>query len=352
MTEPAFFTPSRNVTAADIAALTGATLVDPALAETQVHGIASADQGNPDALTFIEGKRNLELASRLRAAAVLCRPELVDAVPSGIAVLSTNAPQPAFAQMARLFFPAAVKPQAVTGMTGVSPNAFIAADAVIEEDVTIEPGAVVGARAEIGRGTIVAPHAVIGPDCRIGRDCYIGPGVSILCSLLGDRIIIHGGARLGQDGFGFVPGRHAPEKVPQIGRVIIQNDVEIGANTTIDRGTLGDTVVGEHTKIDNGVQIAHNVLVGRACLLAAHCGISGSVTIGDGVMMGGRVGVRDHVDIGAGAMFAGGTVVLTDVPAGMRWAGYPGRPHMEWLRAVGASRAAYSSSGKKRKRDG
>ena len=146
----------------------------------------------------------------------------------------------------------------------------------------------IGPLAAIGAGTIVAPNAVIGRFCQIGRDCYVGPGASIQYALIGNRVIIHAGAKIGQDGFGFVAGARGPERIPQIGRVVIQDDVEIGANTTIDRGAMADTIIGEGTKIDNLVQIAHNVRIGRGCIIAGHCGISGSVTMGDYVMLGGR----------------------------------------------------------------
>ena len=148
----------------------------------------------------------------------------------------------------------------------------------------------IGPRAEIGAATVIGPGAVIGPDVRIGRDCAIGANASITHALIGDRVIIHAGARIGQDGFGYLPGPGGHRKVPQLGRVIVQDDVEIGANTTIDRGASRDTVIGEGTKIDNLVQIAHNVTIGRHCLLAGQVGISGSVTVGDYVMMARRSG--------------------------------------------------------------
>ena len=216
-------------------------------------------------------------------------------------------------------------------------------------ETNIHPTAIVDKGAQLGAGSIVAPNAVIGPNCQIGRGSYVGPGASIQAALIGDRVIIHAGARIGTDGFGFVPGRGGLEKVPQIGRVVIQDNVEIGANTTIDRGALGDTVIGDGTKIDNLVQIAHNVKIGRCCAIAAHCGISGTVTIGDFVMLGGRVGVGDHLTIGDGAQLAGNSGVMNNVPAGVRWGGFPAQSGKRWLREVSTLRKLAAG---KRKEDG
>ena len=176
------------------------------------------------------------------------------------------------------------------------------ASARIEAGVTIDPLAVIGPGAEIGAGTLIAAGAVIGPGVAIGRDCAIGAGATVLCALIGDRVIIHPGARIGQDGFGYLPSPKGHQKIPQTRRVIIQDDVEIGANTTIDRGGTRDTVIGEGTKIDNLVQIGHNVSIGRHCVIVSQTGISGSVEVGDFVMLGGQVGIGDHLTIGSGAM--------------------------------------------------
>jgi UDP-3-O-[3-hydroxymyristoyl] glucosamine N-acyltransferase len=204
----------------------------------------------------------------------------------------------------------------------------------LESGVTIDPGAVIGPRAEIGAGSIVGATAVIGPDVRIGRDCSIGSNVSIANTLIGDRVIVHPGCSIGQDGFGFVMGGKGHQKVPQVGRVIIQDDVEIGAGTAIDRGAIRDTVIGEGTKIDNLVQVGHNVSIGRHCVLVGQTGISGSVTLEDFVVLGGRVGVNNHVTIGEGAQIAATSVVHGDVPPGARWGGIPAKPAKQWFREL------------------
>jgi UDP-3-O-[3-hydroxymyristoyl] glucosamine N-acyltransferase len=175
---------------------------------------------------------------------------------------------------------------------------------------------------------------VIGPCCRIGRDYSIGPGSTVSHALIGNRVILHPGVRIGQDGFGYAMGREGHFKVPQIGRVIIQDDVEIGANSTIDRGASRDTVIGEGTKIDNLVQIAHNVVIGRHCVIVAQVGISGSTTLEDFVVIGGQVGVVGHLRIGAGSQIAGSSNVATDVPPGSRWGGTPAKPVRDWFREL------------------
>ncbi len=336
MAEPVFFSPTRAISAGEAAEMVAGNLVDPSMASVRIEGLAAADQGDRTKLVFVDGKRNAWLMRDLTAAAVLCQPELASLAPAGMAVITTRTPALAFANIGQILFPAAVRPATITGVPDVSKSASIAPDALVEDGAIIEHGAVVGARAEIGRGAVIGPNAVIGPECRIGRDTYVGSGASILASLIGNRVIIHPGARIGQDGFRFIPGPDGLEKVPQLGRVVIQDDVEIGANTTIDRGSLGDTIVGEGTKIDNLVQIGHNVRIGRHCAIAAQAGISGSVVIGDFVMLGGRVGIADHVTIGDRAQLAAGSGVMHDIPAGQKWAGMPAKAASEFFRETHA----------------
>ncbi|MGE0499879.1 MAG: UDP-3-O-(3-hydroxymyristoyl)glucosamine N-acyltransferase [Rhizobiaceae bacterium] len=347
MTDPVFFAPSRVLTVSAIAEITGAQLENPAHGPVEIFGVASASESRPGSLVYVEGARR-DLVRSTQAAAVICDSEAATLIPDGVAVLVTNRPQIAFVRIVRELFGAAARPIDWTGLPGVAPNATIAADARIEDGATIEAGASIGPGAVIGRGTLVASNAVIGRNCRIGRDGYIGPGAAVQCALIGDRVSIQQSAAIGQAGFGFVVLDGGPVRIPHIGRVIIQNDVEIGANTTVDRGTLGDTVIGEGTKIDNLVQIAHNVLIGRSCMIAALCGLSGSVTLGDGVMLGGRVGIADHVTVGAGAMIAAASGLMHDVPPGERWAGAPARPVREFFREVAAIRNLIKSKPSKR----
>jgi UDP-3-O-[3-hydroxymyristoyl] glucosamine N-acyltransferase len=334
MTDPVFFEPTRRYTAAEVANRAGAELVDPAHSGIEISGIASASEGGEGMLVFVEGRSNAKLAESVNAAAIFCTADVAAKVKPGVAVLVARKPQAAFAAIGRLMFPAAASPKALTGETGISPGAHVDPTARLEPGVIVEPGAVIGPGAAIGSGTIVAPNAVIGKLCQIGRDCYVGPGAALQMTLAGNRVVIHAGAKVGQDGFGFTAGPAGPERIPQIGRVIIQDNVEIGANSTVDRGAMADTVIGENTKIDNLVQIAHNVRIGRNCLIAAQTGISGSVTVEDNVVMGGGVGIADHLTIGRGAQLAARSGFMNNVPAGEVWGGYPAEPMALTMRSL------------------
>ena len=343
MTDPVFFVPARRFSAAEVARLTGAELLDQRHAGMEIAGIASASTGGEGMLVYVEGRRNARLAEQVRAAAVLCTADIAGRVAEGTAVLVTARPQAAFAQIGRLLYPAAASPAALTNETGISACAHVDPTARLEAGVTVEAGAVIGPLAAIGSGTVVAPNAVVGRLCQVGRNCYVGPSASLQHTLMGDRVIVHAGAQIGQDGFGFVAGPRGPERIPQIGRVVIQDDVEIGSNTTIDRGAMTDTIIGEGTKIDNLVQIAHNVSVGRGCLIAGHCGISGSVKIGDQAMLGGGVGIADHVVVGERAQIAAASGVMNDIPSSERWAGAPAVPMRDFFRQVAAVQALAKS---------
>jgi len=282
-----------------------------------------------DELTFLDNRKYLKMLADTRAGACFLSPRFEDKLPSGSIGLFTDEPYRAFARALALFYPEAGRPVIAAGST--TP---IHSDAQIEDGAVIEPGAVIGPHAQIGAHTVIAAGAVIGFAVTIGRDGYIGPNANITHALIGDRVIIHAGVSIGQDGFGFAMGRDGHLKVPQIGRVIIQNDVEIGANSTVDRGALSDTVIGEGTKIDNLVQIGHNVVIGRHCVLAGQAGISGSTVLEDFVVMGGQSGCVGHIRIGAGAQIAGNAGLTRSVPPGQRWGGAPAQPIEKFSREI------------------
>ena len=334
MTENFFFQQAVNPTLADIVTLTGA--VAPAGSDLTIiiKGVAPLDAGLPGDLVFLDNPKYADVLTSTKASACIIARKYAERVPAGTVPLVAGDPYRVFAQVVGHLYPDAMRPGSTFGSTGVSPGAYVHPEARLESGVTVDPGAVIGPRAAIGAGTVVGAHAVIGPDVRIGRNCSIGPHAMVQMSLIGDRVILHPGVRIGQDGFGFAMGPGGHLKVPQIGRVIIQNDVEIGANSTVDRGANRDTIIGEGTKIDNLVQIGHNVTIGRHCVIVSHVGISGSTQVGDFVAIGGQAGIAGHLKIGTGAQISAQAGVMRDIPAGERWGGTPAMPMKEMFKRV------------------
>lgn len=338
MSDPIFFRRAVEPTLADIVDWTGAKAAEGVDLARTISGVAPLDRAGPRDLVFLDNAKYAEDLKTTRAAACLIQPRHLERVPDGVAALVVAEPYRAFAIVLAKLFPSASRPESGFGATGISPNASVHPEARLEQGVVIDPGAVIGPRAEIGAGTVIGANAVIGPDVRIGRDCSVGPGATIFHALIGDKVILHPGVRVGQDGFGFAMGPGGHLKVPQIGRVIIQDKVEIGANTTIDRGANRDTVIGEGTKIDNLVQIGHNVVVGRHCVIVSQVGISGSCEIGDYVAIGGQAGLSGHLKIGMGAQIGASSGVMNDIPAGQTWIGAPAQPLRDFWREVAALR--------------
>jgi UDP-3-O-[3-hydroxymyristoyl] glucosamine N-acyltransferase len=318
-----FYETIGKVPLGELAALIGATLADPSWGERPIATVASLTMAGPDAVSFCSGREHLADLSGTAAGAVFLPQSMAAAAPPGCAAAVTPLPQAAMAAAAE---------RLIRVRRHLADQPVIHPSAEFESGVTLGPGVMVGEGAQIGRGTSIGPGAVIGPGVAIGRDGWIGARAVIGFALIGDRARIHAGAVIGEPGFGAAPGPRGVVDLPQLGRVILQDGVTVGANACIDRGAFHDTVVGENTKIDNLVQVAHNVVIGRNCLLAAYTGISGSTVVEDGCVFGGRAGISDHIVIGKGARIAAAAGVMKNVPAGESWGGSPARPVKLWLR--------------------
>lgn len=323
MPDPRFYEDLGPVSAGELAAAAGARLADAAMSGRSISVAAPLSDAGPDAVSFFADRRYLDALPSTQAAACFLAEAHADQLPAGCAGLITAEPQAAYARAAaRLHRPRRLN----------AADPLVHPTAELEPQVQLFPGAVVGAGARIGRGTEIGPNAVIGPGVAIGRDCQIGANAVIGFALIGDRVRIMSGVVVGEAGFGVAVSGAGVVDVPQLGRVIIQDGVTIGACSCVDRGAFADTVIGENSKIDNLVQIAHNVQLGRNCVLAGQAGLAGSVTVGDGVMFGGRAGIADHLTVGAGAQIAATAGVMHDVPAGERWAGAPAKPVRKFMR--------------------
>jgi UDP-3-O-[3-hydroxymyristoyl] glucosamine N-acyltransferase len=315
MAQSAFLKTPPSSTLAEIAALTEAALLDASRADHRIRGLASLDQAGPMHLAFFDDPKYADQLAATRAGACLVSQRFESMVPPDVAVLRAEDAFAAFVRFAREWHQDALRPQSWFDNSAVAPSAVIHPTARLEDGVVIDPLAVIGPGVEIGTGTVIGSGAVIGARVRIGRDCDVGAGCTVQHALIGNNVLVHPGCHIGQDGYGFVPGPGVHLKVPQTGRVLIQNGVEIGAGTTIDRGSVGDTVIGEGTKIDNQVQIGHNARIGRYCLIAAQVGIGGNASLGDVVELGAKVGVNQYLQIGDGAKVAAISFIVDDVPA-------------------------------------
>jgi UDP-3-O-[3-hydroxymyristoyl] glucosamine N-acyltransferase len=326
MPDPRFFKASGPFTLGEMARIANAEIRGGVDADTVFRSIAPLDLAGPDDVSFVDNRKYVSAFERTRAGACIVHPELLERAPQGMALLVTEDPYRGYALVAQAFYPMP-RPAAK-----LAENTSVDASARIGEGCRIDEGVVIGANAEIGDNCWIGANTVIGDGVAVGGGSYIAPLVTLLCCKIGERAIIHSGVRIGQDGFGFAMGADGHEKIPQLGRVIIHDDVEIGANTTIDRGAGPDTVIGPGCKIDNLVQIAHNVELGRGCVVVSQVGISGSTKFGDFVVVGGQAGFTGHLSVGNHAKIAAKSGVMRDVAEGASVAGAPAMPISDFWR--------------------
>ena len=309
-----------------------------------LHGVAPLQAAGPNELSFIDNRRYADVLAQTRAGAVLVHPDLAPRVPPGTAPIVTPEPYAGWARAAALFHPPPpVRP-------GIHPSAVVAPSASVDPTAEVGPLAVIGDGAQVGPRCRIGPSAVIGENVVLGPDCRIGPLASITHALLGARVYVYPGARIGQEGFGFAMTERGFVTVPQLGRVVLEDDVEIGANSTVDRGAAPDTVIGAGSRLDNLVQIGHNVRMGRCCVVVAQAGISGSTVLEDFVVVAAQAGLTGHLRIGAKARIGAQAGVMADVAAGADVVGSPAQPLREFFRGVAtlrklARRTTHSAAG-------
>ncbi len=326
MVDTRFFSNHGPFSLAHIIEWTGCTLMNEKLSAKMLSDVAPLDRSSEQHLSFFDNVKYLEQFALSKAGACFVKAKYADKAPAGMAVLLTEDPYRCYALSAQHFYPRKI-PTAY-----IAPSAVIAASAKLAPDCHIEAGVVISENVEIGASTIISANSVIGDGVQIGEGCQIGACSSISHSIIGKHVILHRGVHIGQDGFGFALGRGGHVKVPQLGRVLIEDNVEIGSGTCIDRGTGPDTVIGAGSKIDNLVQIGHNVQIGRDAIIVAQVGIAGSTRIGDGAIIGGQVGISGHLKIGAGARIAAQSGVMEDIAMGASVGGSPAVSVKDWHR--------------------
>lgn len=344
MTHPGFFDRAGPFPLWLIAERVRAKLADQKDGSSMIEDVRPLRDAGSMHLAFFENRKYLSQLAATKARACILADRHASRVPGDTVMLSTPTPYEAFARALNLFYPDALRSK-VASAPAERDGRLVHPSAQVAEGAIVEPGAIIGREAVIGPGTIIAAGAVVGFRVVIGSDCYLGAGACVTHAIIGNEVIIHSGARIGQDGFGFAMSAKGHHKVPQIGCVVIGNNVEIGANSTIDRGSLSNTVIGDGTKIDNLVQIAHNVVIGRHCIIVAQSGIAGSTELGDFVVMGAQSGVLGHIKVGSGAQIAGMAHVKTDVEPGAKMGGTPAKPFQTWARELAAIKKLGKSGG-------
>jgi UDP-3-O-[3-hydroxymyristoyl] glucosamine N-acyltransferase len=323
--DPRFFSSTGPHPLTLVAATAGAPGTYP---DRLIKAVAPLQTAGPDDVSFLDNRRYAAMLADTKAAAVILHPDFAGAVPAGTVPVITPEPYVGWARVAALFHPLPAP------VPGIHPTAIIDPASVIGAGTEIGPGCVIGAGAEIGPGCIIGPLTVIGAGVVIGPACRIGAQVTISHAILGAQVVVYPGARIGQDGFGFAITKTGFVPVPQLGRVLIGNGVEIGANSTIDRGSAHDTVIGDGVHIDNLVQLGHNVNIGRGSVIVAQAGVSGSTIVEEQVMLAAQSGLAGHLHIGKGARIGAQAGVMTDIPAGQDVMGSPAKPAKAFFREV------------------
>lgn len=328
MVDTVFYNHSGAKKVEEVAKISHSTLLTEGKENELIENVCSIESAGDGDICFFYDKKNKAMAQNIKAKACITTTDLAGYIPDGVIVLISENPKLSFIELVSAFYSefqpmAKIEDSAFISQTArIGKNCYIGHNVVIEDDVVIGDNCVIDANAVIARG------------CQIGNNCRIGNNASIAYCLMGNDCYIYTGARIGQDGFGFsvVEGRH--KRIPQIGRVIIGNDVEVGANSCIDRGALDDTIIGDGCRIDNLVQIAHNDKIGRCCILVAQTGIAGSCTFGDYVVCGGQTGFADHLNIGSGAQVGAQSGVMRDIEPGAIVMGTPTVPFKDFMRQV------------------
>lgn len=328
MADPRFFARQPSKTLGDLASVAGGRLADDADPSLQIDDVAPLDQAGAGQISFLDNVRYKESFAQSRAAACIVSEAMAAHAPKGMALILSKNPYKSYALVAQAFYPDLYPP------SDISPAAHIASGVKIGQGCVIEAGAVIGENVEIGDGCWIEANAVIGHGVVIGAKSRIGANASVSHATIGSGTRLYAGVRVGQDGFGFAIDPAGHVKVPQLGRVLIGDHVEVGANSCIDRGAGPDTVIGDGTWIDNLVQIGHNVKVGKGCVLVAQCGIAGSTVLEDYVVIAAKTGVAGHLTIGKGARIGAMAGVMRDVPAGEEQLGAPAVPLKEFMRQV------------------
>ncbi|MFV0256007.1 UDP-3-O-(3-hydroxymyristoyl)glucosamine N-acyltransferase [Candidatus Liberibacter solanacearum] len=349
-----FFSSHKGISLMKLAESIGASLSDGDFGKRFVFSLSPVMRASQGDVSCIFSRKFLSDVEECKASAIICSVDIMPYIPKHIPCLLSDKPEVSFAIAGSILYPQAMRMGSSSDIVGgISPKAFVAKDVNFEEGVVIEPMAFIDSGVEIGRGTYVGPGSVIGKGVRIGRDCSIGAGSSIYSSLIGNNVIVHSGVRIGNDGFGYARDMSTIHKIVHIGRVIIQDKVEIGANSAIDRGTMDDTVIGENTKIDNQVQIGHNVHIGVGCIIISQVGIAGSTYIGDNVLIAGQCGIAGHINIGDNVQIAAKSGVHKNIPAGQKYGGIPARPIRDYLRhMIMLSKPSKYSDDKVKKKNG